>query len=410
MKNEIQDQTLIQYLNQGGQQIWIGTKAPFDMVTLDLLNSANYRASSVHHRKYDVVWFFETMLDDVGKLGWKILVDELIRLIGEEGRLIIRLWENRVPSGPLLKKFLFRRMGIETELEYEKLDRECGLWCFVFKIKRLNIEKYAADDWTFAMLTLGNKVDNVVRFLKSIRENDPRHDSEIIIVGPENEKYDEYDVKYIGLDRFRDGQYAEISKKKNAIIEMATKSNLMIVHDRFTLNSNFFSGFEKWGYDFDFATVSQYMLDGKEYPGYAASNDYFRFTGQLWVKELRHLYDNQYVNGGLVIFKTHTAKKIHFNDMLMWAQMEDVEVSQVCIENGIIPRVNFISEALVLEMSEGYLVNWKIEDTNRKKRKVTGLPPLFHAVNRVTSRIPGGYKKTWIYRKLKQIYWAGRNI
>ena len=98
MKNEIQDQTLIQYLNQGGQQIWIGTKAPFDMVTLDLLNSANYRASSVHHRKYDVVWFFETMLDDVGKLGWKILVDELIRLIGEEGRLIIRLWENSVRS------------------------------------------------------------------------------------------------------------------------------------------------------------------------------------------------------------------------------------------------------------------------------------------------------------------------
>lgn len=411
MSKETEDPTMLEYLNKGGNQVWIGTKAPFDLVTLDLQNSSNYRAADIHHRKYDIVWFYETLLDDVGKLGWKIIVDEMIRLIGGQGKLIIRMRDRQVPSLPLLKMFLGRHVGIKAEIEYEKYEKTFDIWTVVFHITRFDIEKYSAKDWTFAVLTLGKKVDNVVRFLKSIRDHEPvPGDSEILIVGPQNENYDKYRVKYIDTKQFRDDQYAEISKKKNVVIETASKTNLMIVHDRFVLGDHFFEGFEKWGYDFDFITVSQYTEDGQAYPGYAATNEYMRFSGQVWVTELRHLYDNQYLNGGLIIFKTHTAKMIHFNDMLMWDQMEDAELSQICMAHGIIPRVNFVSEVMVLEVPKGYMASWKTEeDIHTKKGKSRQEPMLFSLVNKISSRIPGRFKTSRLYQKLKRMYWAGRS-
>ena len=407
---------ILEYVKRGGKQVWIGRKTPFDMTAVELLNSTGYRVSSAHHHRYDVVWFYETFLDDVGKLGWKIVVDELTRLIGEKGHLIIRLRNNGIPSFALLKRFLGRHIGLNVEVEYEKYDHENDIWVAVFQVTRLQIEKYSASDWTFAVLTTGKKVENVVRFLKSIRDNELNGESEIIIVGPQDERYDEYTVKYIDISQFRDDEYAEISKKKNAVIERASNTNLMIVHDRFILSPDFFIGFEKYGYDFDFITVLQFTEDGAEYPCYAATNEYMRFAGQIWVQEYRHLYDRQYINGGLVIMKTHTARRIMFNGMLMWAQMEDVELTEICMEHGIIPRVNFVSTAIVLENPKGYLDSFTLEsrsaastDENYATAASGNEPYLFRSVNRITRRIPKRFKKAKLYQKLKSIYW-GRTV
>lgn len=402
----MEDNTLLEYVKKGGDQIWIGRKPPYDMVAVNLLNSSNFRVSNCHHHNYDIVWFYETLLDDVGKLGWKIVLDELIRLLKEHGNLIIRIHDNMIPSLAMLKMFLGRHTGLETKIAFERQDMESGLWTIVFDIKRMDIEKYSAKDWTFAILTGGKKVDNVEKFLKSIRKYEGRNRSEIIIVGPENERYDVYNVRYIDVTQFRDDQYAEISKKKNVIIDSATNSNLMIVHDRYELGGNFFCGFEKYGYDFDFATVTQFTLDGELYPGYAANNEYMRFFGQIHVTNLNHLYDNQYLNGGLIILKTHTAKKIKFNDMLMWNQMEDVELSHVLMENGIIPRVNFISDAIVLEVAPGYFRSWMSEEKandlqlyNEPSRRIS-----YKCAGIIVKFIPRRLKYTRLYIKLKNMY------
>lgn len=400
---------ILEYVKHGGKQVWIGRLTPFNMTAVEMLRSSGYRVSSVHHHQYEVVWFYETLLDDVGKLGWKIVVDELTRLIAVEGRLILRLRNNQVPSFAMLKRFLGRHACLTAELEFESYDRIHDIWTVVFKIARKHMEQYSAQDWTFAVLTTGKKPDNVVRFLESIRRHEPNGDSEIIVVGPQNERYNAYGVRYIDTSSFRDDRYAEISKKKNAVIETATKTNLMIVHDRFVLAPNFFDGFERYGYDFDFVTVLQHTEDGEEYPCYAATNEYMRFAGQIWVKEFTHLYDTQYINGGLIIMKTQTARRISFNKMLMWAQMEDVELSEICMEHGVIPRVNFISEAVVLENPKGYLDSFREEKLPEPAHEPVAPcvvePYLFWAVNRVTRRIPARFKENRAYRKLKGLYW-----
>lgn len=414
MMREVEDSRILEYVKRGGEQIWIGVRAPFDMSTVDMFSSSNYRVSSSHHHSYDVVWLFETLLDDVGKLGWKLVVDESIRLLREEGRLMIRMRRNGVPSYILLKSFLGRHIGIQTAVEYERYDKESDLWTAVFRIKRLHYEQYLKSDWTFAIMTLGYKVDNVVRFLKSVRDHEPAPGtSEILVMGPHNKEYDEYDVKYLDLSPFRDDEYAEISKKKNAIVKAASGTNLLIAHDRFELAPSFFEGFEKYGYDFDFATVTQYTEDGRMVPCYAAIRDKLRSSPMIWVQEYRHLYDNQYVSGGLTVFKTATIKQVGFNDLLMWDQMEDVELTSVFVERGIVPRVNFASEAFVLETRKGFFESFRDESAGFPEEVIVPAgvqtPARFSLVNKITRNLPKGLKNTKIYQRLKRGYWGGQS-
>lgn len=410
-RSAVTDDMLLDYVRNSDKQIWIGYKPPFAMPSVDLAGSSGLRLSDSHHHHYDTVWAYEILLDEFGPLRWKIAVDEMLRLLQERGRLILRMRKDNRPSYIQLKSFLGRHLGVVATVKYEQYDKKNNVWTAVFDIRRLNFEQYLKKDWTFAILTLGDKEDNVISFLRSIRENEPNGNSEIIVVGPQDERYDEFNVKYIDLAQFRDEDYAEIGRKKNAVIERATGTNLLIAHDRFKLAPNFFKGFEKYGYDFDYITVSQYMEDGKEVPNYAATNGYLWCTSQIWVRDYRNLYDHCYISGGLTIFKTATARRIMYNDMLMWGQMEDLEISESFTERGFIPRVNFISQALVLEIRPGFLQDFREESRGFLDPDTSisgGDPAGFHIINRITRRLPRWLKNNWLYQKLKSLYWRGK--
>ena len=132
----------------------------------------------------------------------------------------------------------------------------------------------------------------------------------------------------------------------------------------------------------------------------------------IGVQEYRHLYDNQYVSGGLTVFKTETVKRVGFNDLLMWDQMEDVELASIFIERGIIPRVNFVSEAFVLETRPGFFESFQNENVGFPEEIMVPIggrtPAKFSLINRITSRIPKGLKNIKIYQVLKRWYWGGR--
>lgn len=349
---------LLQYAMSGKKQAWVGRKVPYDMDSINIIDSSAFRMDPSFHRKYDIVWYYENLFDLLGEFKWKICLDELIRLLKKDGMLVIRLRENENPSLFMLKEFLFRDINIDVQLDYENCDETCRIWTCVFKIHRKNIEIYEKKDWTFGILTSGKKVQNVLYFLDSIRKLDPMNKHEIIISGPKNELYEKFYVKYINMNQFRDDKYAEIAKKKNVIVNQASNTNVMIVHDRFMLNNDFFIGFEKYGYDFDFLTVKQFLKDGREFPCQGKLEKNLIFSKVSRVNELNFCCESQFINGGILIFKKRMVENLPLNDMLMWNQMEDVAYSERCIANGIVPRVNYLSSTTVLEMREGYLEGW----------------------------------------------------
>jgi hypothetical protein len=240
---------------------------------------------------------------------------------------------------------LGRNINIKTDIKLEYVN-ENAEYVIIFKIERLNIDKYNDNRWTFAMLTTGKKDENVLKFLESIRVNDKENKHEIIISGPKKEIYDKFNVKYLDMSKFRDDEYAEISKKKNAIAEIASNPNLLIAHDRYYLNKTFFSDFKKYGYDFDFLSIKQLFEDGTEYPSYTFLYEPdLTWTYNVICMNYQYLFRRQYVNGGIMVFKTHNLRTIPFNNLLFWNQMEDVEISNAFINNSLIPRFNFINTA-----------------------------------------------------------------
>lgn len=363
--------------------------------TLNIEQLPFFKVPAEMYQKFDVVWHTQ---NGFGRhINWRTILDEMIRLIGREGRIVMAidvLGEIRVCYDyqailANVKTYLFRRIGLECYVEYEtplihnfhakSNSLKCGGRIFVvFAIKRLNIDIYKEKLWSFAVITGGSKADNVVEFCKSVRNFDHNFEHEIIVCGPKNNRYDEYEVKYMDYSIYRD-EYAEICKKKNDIAKIAQNQNLLITHDRFFLGMDFLIGFEKYGYDFDF--LSPIILDknGSESiywmlikknifdANNILHNDLFdgsdcvNINNPEIAKELN--LSHSFLSGGCLIFKRDILQKIKFNELLFWHQIEDWEISKQFLVNGLVIKSNRFSSVINLRDIEN------VNDSKLKKSK-----------------------------------------
>lgn len=334
--------SLIKKLDLSGERAWIGDAAPAEIAftACDLFPLPGFRPTVDHFTRYDSVWIVQ---DALTIQGWRILLDSCIRMLRASGTLVVRYLQNQHLSIPALKKFLSRKYGIRVQLTAEVIDN--GEFITAFRIERNNLASASARTWSFGILTQGKKVDMVAAFCRSIRDfGGAAH--EIIIVGPHHADYDAYAPVYI--DKSYSSEFADICVKKNDIIDRATHENLCILHDRYVLHQDFFSGFDGYGYDFDYLTVRQHHASGKIYPSYCAMDD---GAGLIWgpIYECgneNETWDCHYLNGGLVIAKRSLLQAVPFNALIFHNQAEDVELAKVLESHSVLPRINRLSSAV----------------------------------------------------------------
>jgi hypothetical protein len=344
------------------RHVWIGHHPPFDMPTVDLENATAFRVSPCHHQAWDVVWVYERFISDFE--SWRLALDECLRLIGDTGLLVLRYKTRRLNFSNFgLKHFLFRRPGYTIEMVNEDgVQTDTGFVATsIMRVRRHELARYRPAPWTFAVVTQGTRVDNVVRFCQSVREQDPQRQHEIMIHGPRDALYEPFGVRYVDTFSDDDGGVT-LGRKKNTIARAATHPNLMIAHDRYQLDPGFFDGFSRFGYDFDVCTVRQTYDDGEPYPAYCALNG----IGLVWAptvhcENYNVTHVNQYINGGLMVFKTHALRERRFNDLLYWNQAEDVELCHVFAEDGIPPRMNYLSSATTIGIPKAPPHQWKLD-------------------------------------------------
>jgi len=350
--------------------VWLGDYPPFESDSANILQSNNYRLAPKLHNSYKSVWFYEELLSNFK--AWKIILDEMIRLIDDEGYLVIRFNQNLTLNIIEIKQFLGRHLFLDScVLEHEEFEEFESEVLLCFKVKRSNIEQYRDKSWSFIVLTQGDKVENVVSFCKSIRvtsSSNKKH--EIIVCGPRNNAYNDFDVIY-NETKYSD-KYAEICKKKNDSIILASRPNILIAHDRYYLNDDFFLGFEKYGYDFNYLTISQEYISGKIFPSYLQLEKRMKWSPITYTTKEELYSDTVYVNGGLIISKKETLTKVKFNELLHWNQAEDVELSQAMVANSIPPRINVFSSA-VTNVSDDYTKTFKEQPSQRRNFSITSI-------------------------------------
>jgi hypothetical protein len=342
------DNRLLDIIKRPVRQIWVGMHPLFDMPSVDLENATAFRLSPALHQGWDVVWVYERFISDYE--SWKLALDECLRLLGESGLLVLRYKTRRDQFSNFgLKNFLGRRSGCRIEMVWEDgVQTDTGfVSTAVLQVTRQSIERYRRAPWTIAAVTLGTRVENMVRLLQSVREQDPEGQHEVLVHGPAHADYEPFGVRYV--DTPSDPATLTLGMKKNTIADEAARPNLLIAHDRYVLDPGFFDGFDRFGYDFDFCTVRQSFDDGEAYPAYCALDT----TGLLWAPPIHCdnynvLHPRQYINGGLMVFKTHALRACPFNHLLYWNQAEDVELSHEFINAGMPPRVNYLSSATTI--------------------------------------------------------------
>ena len=358
---------LIGMARQYDRHFWVGESAPFDFTTANILGCTNFRLSPGHHRRYQVVWAYEQSPADLAPGQFELVFDELLRLIDDRGKLVVRFSQNDHFTVIKLKHFLGRRYNARIQVDHESF--EDGVFTTVFDVRRFKLERYRDKRWTFAIVTQGKRKANVVRFLKSIRQFDPELIHEILVLGPPDNAYEPFDVRYMKTE-YRE-HLAEISRKKNDIAEFATHPNLLIAHDRYVLDENFFAGFEQFGYDFDFTTVLQWYECGTRFPAYAALvGEDLTWSTPIDCSDYNSLRASQFLNGGLLVGKTDSFRDIQFNDMLFWNQAEDLELARAFRNHSLPPRVNCFASATTLGITPEYTKTF-VPETSSKANNYT---------------------------------------
>lgn len=326
------------------KSIWFGLSAPIKVDFFDFGMRDNFRASSDMHGKYDVVWLYEVPVFNFGY--WKLLVDEAIRLLKGNGYLIVRAADNSDGTIWELKSMLGRMFTIECDLVLQKRLAD-GSVVMVFSISRKYAYAYCDKRWTIAVLTDGRRGDNVISLVNRIEKIRGDIVVEYIVAGPRIPLLDHLGVVYV--NHHYDDDLPRISEKKRLILSGARYSNVAIFHDRYIIDDNFFKGFDEFGYDFEFVTVHQEYENGELFPAYAGLPERkMRWQRPMYDANFKTLFDGHFVNGGLMIFKRHVTDHVNFNGMLLHNEAEDVELTYIMQDFGIVPRINLFSKAITV--------------------------------------------------------------
>lgn len=386
-------------INNDGKQVWIGGNALFNCDSLLVNNGTNYRLDKKHHQEYNVVWMIEDNIFEKHTHSWLLLIDEALRLFsGKKGILAIRTCDNKYGTLFSLKSFLDRNVNINTKLLEQIKCQNSNI--SVFEIHRNNLEIYRNIDWTFGILSNGFKNVNVIQLIDKIISLNHVGKIEFIISGPKIKELSSYEnVKFIceKMD-----ELPRISEKKNKIVCAAIYENIVIFHDRYQVDENYFRGFDVFGYDFDFLTIRQLYPSGNEFPSYLK----FAINEKTWqtpivIQKYDEVSSSSFINGGLIIIKKKTALKINFNSLLLHNEAEDVEFAMQMHINGIVPRINTISTAYTIGIDEKYTSSFIFRKNHiRKNIDVYVLKTWFLLPPLIRNTI----KKFKIYEKAKNIY------
>ena len=124
-------------------------------------------------------------------------------------------------------------------------------------------------EFTFGIITDGINDHFINQTIQSIYNNNIEI-YEIIIVGNSNIVQNDK-IKVIPFDE--NIKKSWITKKKNIIAENAKFENIVIMHDYIILENDWYSGFIKWGNNFDICVNRIKNNDGTRYRDYVIARD-----------------------------------------------------------------------------------------------------------------------------------------
>ncbi len=346
--------------NWSGQTYWAGD-APWNsqfLTSSELITGGGAcREVPTRHGVYDSVCLQEV---DLGVLKhWPVLLDEAIRLLKRDCKtnLVIRFHESLLLTHFVLANFLRNRHDVGFSIKHSSR-LEDGSTIVAFDCWR-NGPSASLDSLEVCVVTNGSRDEAVSALISSVGALQGSHGVRLSVAlcGPERRldlhAGSDVEVRWVPQpNEFQDVGW--ITKKKNLLVASSRAENLLVLHDRYQIQSDFIEKLIEFGADFDIVIPAQIDPDGGRFPDYVALPGLAHWAPP-GVLDYRDYSPFVYVNGGAVLAKRSVLCTVPWNDLLFWDQGEDVEITQALIARGVIPRVAPSLQLCALTVRPGYV-------------------------------------------------------
>jgi len=179
-------------------------------------------------------------------------------------------------------------------------------------------------DFTFGILTKYDNETQLREVIDSIHAlNIPNY--QVLVIGEQKREGAEKE-RYIWFeDSVRPGW---ITRKKNLLARAANYQNIVLMHDYFVFDKDWYNNFLEFGNNWDICSCSQYLINGKRH-----FTDWVTWDSPIFPTYTSLHYDDwshvhyMYQSGGFTVAKTQLVIDNPFNEELGWGQSDDVEWS-----------------------------------------------------------------------------------
>ena len=263
-------------------------------------------------------------------------------------------------------------------------------------------------EFTFGIITNnGNLLDKMIESIYAM--DIPKDKYEIIIVGSCDIKYTDNIIK-VAFDESIKSMW--ITKKKNLITLHSTKENIVYMHDYIGFDKDWYSGFLRFGNDWDVCSTPQYNQNGTRFRDWVLHEchfDNFEFKGS----DRLIPYDNEaanyiYINGTYWVAKKQAMIEAPLDEDLGWGQSEDIAWSKYIKWKRYKIKINTYSTVNLLRQKDVVFTEMKsdfyenkfkpfIMDTERNNRYFENNQVLYeNTCSFLTKFIRGNFKQKYL--------------
>lgn len=177
-------------------------------------------------------------------------------------------------------------------------------------------------DFTFGIITSYDDLQRLSDVIDSIRDQKiPNY--EILVMGNDDYLPTE-DTTYVNMS----SEHQFVTNKKNKIAEMAKYQNLVLIHDYYLFDKDWYQGYLNFGDDWDVCSNPQYLINGNRH-----FTDWVTWDHPTFPRWSSLDYDDwsqtkyMYQSGGYMLVKKDFLISIPFEQNRLWGTAEDVEWS-----------------------------------------------------------------------------------
>jgi hypothetical protein len=179
-------------------------------------------------------------------------------------------------------------------------------------------------NFTFGITTDYSAPDRIKEVVQSINALKIPNFEILIITGSEIEPME--NVRHIRFDENQKPNW--VTRKKNILAEEATFNNVVLMHDYFVFDKDWYKNFLEFGEEWDVCSNAQLMMNGKRH-----FTDWVMWDSPIFPRYTSIPYDDwtqtayMYQSGGYMIVKKRFMERFPMNENMTWGSAEDVEWS-----------------------------------------------------------------------------------